>query len=67
MLPWGVIGLLAGALSRPLKKSRIALCAFGAPAGPIGEKPERIKKKYGLFSYAGASARFCFAVLFDSG
>ena len=34
------------------EKSRIALCAFGAPAGPIGEKPERIKKKYGLFSYA---------------
>ena len=102
MLAWGVIGLLAGALSRPLKKSRIALCAFGALAGvlfsllmdiwtvlwmdgrfvltrylaalssalpvtvgyavsnvifllllagPIGEKLERIKKKYGLFSY----------------
>ncbi len=103
MLAWGVIGLLAGALSRTLKKSRIALCAFGALAGvlfsmlmdiwtvlwmdgrfvltrylaalssalpvtagyavsnvifllllagPIGEKLERIKKKYGLFSYA---------------
>lgn len=101
MLSWGFIGFLAGVLAPVLKKSRAALCLFGAAAGvlfsllmdvwtvlwadgtwnltryaaavasalpvtaeyavsnvvflwllavPIGEKLERIKKKYGLFA-----------------
>ncbi|MCQ2427533.1 MAG: ECF transporter S component [Clostridia bacterium] len=33
MLAWGLTGLIAGYLSRPLKKSRIALTAFGLAAG----------------------------------
>ncbi len=100
MFAWGFLGFFAGLLAFPLKKSRIALCSFGALAGvmfsltmdiwttlwadgtfrlsrylasvlsalpvtaeyavsnvvfllllakPIGEKLERIKKKYGLF------------------
>lgn len=100
MFAWGVIGFFAGLLSRPMRKSRVLLCCFGALAGvlfsltmdvwttlwadsafnfsryaaavlsalpitveyavsnvifllllakPIGEKLERIKKKYGLF------------------
>lgn len=101
MFAWGAIGFLAGVLAGPLKKSRLALCAFGALAGvlfsalmdiwtvlwadgtfnftryaaallsalpvtveyavsnvlfllilakPMGEKLERVKKKYGLFT-----------------
>ena len=101
MFAWGLLGFVAGLLSRPLKKSRIVLCVFGALAGvvfslvmdvwttlwaegafnlsrylasvtaalpvtaeyaisnvifllllakPIGERLERIKKKYGLFA-----------------
>lgn len=100
MFAWGFLGFLAGLLAKPLQKSKIALCAFGALAGilysatmdiwttvwaenafsltrylaillsslpttaeyvlsnilflfllskPIGEKLDRIKKKYGLF------------------
>lgn len=33
MVAWGMIGLFAGILSAPLKKSRIALMAYGAFAG----------------------------------
>lgn len=33
MLAWGGIGLIAGYLSRPLKKSRLALAAYGVFAG----------------------------------
>lgn len=33
MFAWGIIGLLAGLLKKPLKKSRILLCVFGALAG----------------------------------
>lgn len=33
MLSWGMIGLLAGMLSKPLKKSRIALSLYGIIAG----------------------------------
>lgn len=102
MFAWGILGFLAGLLYKPLKKSKIALCAFGAFAGiaysftmdiftvliadgsfnfsryiamilsaapitaeyavsniifllllskPIGEKLQRIKKKYGLFAF----------------
>lgn len=100
MLAWGMIGFVAGLLLKPMRKSRIMLCVFGALAGvlfslimdiwtalwadgsfnvsryaalvaaslpvtaeyavsnvifllclakPIGEKLDRIKKKYGLF------------------
>ena len=100
MLAWGLIGFSAGVLAGPIRKSRAALCVFGAAAGvmfsllmdiwtvlwadgtfnlaryaaavvsalpvtaeyavsnvifllilanPIGEKLERMKKKYGLF------------------
>lgn len=100
MFAWGMIGFLAGIIAKPLRKSRLLLCVFGALAGalysatmeiwttvwadgtfnlsryialvisalpvtaeyavsnvifllllakPIGEKLERIKKKYGLF------------------
>lgn len=100
MFAWGFIGLLAGMLSKQLKKSRILLCIYGAFAGvlyslimdvwatlwadgtfntgrylaslisalpitveyavsniifllllskPIGNKLERLRKKYGLF------------------
>ena len=96
MLAWGLIGFSAGVLAGPMRKSRAALCVFGAAAGvmfsllmdiwtvlwadgtfnlaryvsalpvtaeyavsnvifllilanPIGEKLERMKKKYGLF------------------
>ena len=35
MLSWGLIGLLAGALSAPLKKSRIALSLYGIFAGAV--------------------------------
>lgn len=100
MFAWGLIGFLAGALGKPLRRNRLLLCLFGAIAGvlysmtmdvwmtlwmdggfnlsryiayaltslpttaeyavsnvifllllakPIGEKLERIKKKYGLF------------------
>ena len=101
MLAWGLVGFLAGLLSKPLQKSKILLCVSGLLAGilysltmdiwttiwadgtfnllrykaaiisslpitaeyavsnavfllllskPIGEKLERIKKKYGLFA-----------------
>lgn len=101
MLAWGLLGFLAGIIAKPLKKSRVLLCVYGAIAGvlyslimdiwtalwadgtfnaaryiasvtaalpvtaeyavsnvifllllagPIGEKLERIKKKYGLFT-----------------
>ncbi|MBQ9848556.1 MAG: ECF transporter S component [Clostridia bacterium] len=33
MLSWGLIGFFAGLLSRPLKKSKILLCIYGALAG----------------------------------
>lgn len=33
MLSWGVIGLLAALLAKPLKKSRLLLCLFGIFAG----------------------------------
>ena len=33
MFAWGMIGLLAGYLSKPLKKSRVALAVYGALAG----------------------------------
>ncbi len=33
MFAWGIIGLLAGLLSKPLKKNRVLLCIFGALAG----------------------------------
>ena len=33
MFAWGLIGLLAAALSKPLKKSRIALSVYGAFSG----------------------------------
>lgn len=33
MFAWGIIGLLAGLLRKPLQKSRILLCVFGALAG----------------------------------
>ncbi len=100
MFAWGLIGFLAGALGKPLRRNKLLLCLFGAIAGvlysmtmdvwmtlwmdsgfnlsryiayaltslpttaeyvasnvifllllakPIGEKLERIKKKYGLF------------------
>lgn len=100
MFAWGLLGFLAGMLSKPLQKSRLALCVSGAAAGvlysavmeiwsvlwaegafnlarygaaavaalpvtaeyalsnvvfllllakPIGEKLDRLKKKYGLF------------------
>lgn len=35
MLAWGLIGLLAGILAAPLKKSRFALLAYGALSGVI--------------------------------
>ena len=35
MLSWGIIGFLAGILAKPLKKSRIFLCIFGAAAGVL--------------------------------
>ena len=35
MLSWGLIGLLAGVLSAPLKKSRIALSLYGIFAGAV--------------------------------
>lgn len=101
MLAWGLLGFLAGLLSKPLQKNKILLCVSGLLAGilysltmdiwttiwadgtfnllrykaviisslpitaeyavsnavfllllskPIGEKLERIKKKYGLFA-----------------
>jgi energy-coupling factor transport system substrate-specific component len=33
MFAWGIIGLAAGALARPLEKSRVLLLVFGAAAG----------------------------------
>lgn len=33
MFAWGIIGLLAGLLRKPLKKSRVLLCVYGALAG----------------------------------
>lgn len=33
MFAWGIIGLLAGLLSKPLKKNCVLLCIFGALAG----------------------------------
>lgn len=33
MLAWGILGLLGGILSKPLLKSKIALCVFGAFSG----------------------------------
>ena len=33
MLAWGLIGLVAGLLAQPLKKSRVLLCAYGAISG----------------------------------
>lgn len=33
MLAWGLIGVFAGLLSRPLKNSRAALCVFGVVTG----------------------------------
>ncbi len=35
MLAWGMIGLIAGLLSRPLKRSRALLISYGALAGVI--------------------------------
>ncbi|MBQ9746091.1 MAG: ECF transporter S component [Clostridia bacterium] len=35
MFAWGLIGLLAAVLSKPLKKSRAALCLFGALSGVL--------------------------------
>lgn len=35
MLSWGVIGFIAGLMSRPLKKSKLALCAYGLFAGVL--------------------------------
>ena len=35
MFAWGIIGLLAGLLAKPLKKSRVLLCFFGAFAGVL--------------------------------
>lgn len=35
MLSWGMIGLLAGLLARPLKRSRILLSAYGVIAGVL--------------------------------
>ena len=35
MLAWGLIGLLAGVLAKPCKRSRILLCVFGALAGVL--------------------------------
>lgn len=100
MFAWGLLGFIAGLLSKPLRKNKVLLCVYGAVAGilfsalmdiwtvlwangtlglgryvtvavsalpvtveyavsniifilllakPIGEKLERIKKKYGLF------------------
>ncbi|MGM9680386.1 MAG: ECF transporter S component [Eubacteriales bacterium] len=33
MLAWGIIGLVAGFLSRPLKRHRVLLCLYGVLAG----------------------------------
>lgn len=33
MLAWGLIGLFAGLLASPLKKSRVLLCVYGAVSG----------------------------------
>lgn len=100
MFAWGLLGFIAGLISKPLRKNKVVLCIYGAVAGimfsavmdvwnvlwvngtfetgkymaalvtalpvtveyavsniifilllakPIGEKLERIKKKYGLF------------------
>lgn len=100
MFAWGLLGFIAGLISKPLRKNKVFLCIYGAVAGimfsavmdvwnvlwvngtfepgkyvvavatafpvtveyavsniifilllakPIGEKLERIKKKYGLF------------------
>lgn len=35
MAAWGLLGFLAGVLARPLKKSRVALCFYGAAAGVL--------------------------------
>lgn len=35
MFTWGLIGLIAGLLSKPLKRSRIALCVYGALSGAV--------------------------------
>lgn len=35
MLAWGLIGLIAGMLADPLKKSRIALIAYGIASGAV--------------------------------
>ena len=35
MFTWGLIGLFAGLLSEPLKKSRIFLCLYGIAAGVL--------------------------------
>ena len=35
MLSWGLIGLIAGALHKPLKKSLPLLCIYGAAAGIV--------------------------------
>ena len=33
MLAWGILGLIAGLIAEPLKKSKIVLCLYGAGAG----------------------------------
>ena len=35
MMAWGLIGFLAGVLAKPLRKSRIGLCLYGALAGVL--------------------------------
>ena len=35
MFAWGLIGLVAGLLANPLKRSRVALCIYGALSGVL--------------------------------
>lgn len=35
MFAWGLIGLVAGLLAKPLKRSRVALCVYGAASGVL--------------------------------
>ena len=35
MFAWGILGFVAGCLSKPLRKNKIILCVFGAAAGIV--------------------------------
>jgi len=69
MLSWGLIGLLAGFLSMPMKKSRIVLSLYAVFAGAvysfIMDTTLLCKNATELFFFGIGFFAFCFGVLFS--